>query len=176
MVLGYDNDAWHDFDTTPGSGNAIESEHSSWLQPVKDFFSDLWFQFSKFRWGKTEWRKYFMWAPVPLLIVVIVRFFFGKQWKKVRAKKRERERRQLLPGSDSDFYLVEKYFAARGLERRAGENWSDWLRRLEQHESIAAGLHRALVLHQRHRFDPRGLNETERAELRAQVTEWMSRR
>jgi hypothetical protein len=175
-TLVYHDGGWHDFDTTPASWNAIESGHSSWLQPVKDFFSDLWFQFSKFRYSKTEWRKYFMWAPVPLLIIVVVRFFFGKQWKKVRAKKKEREQMRLLQGSDSDFYLVEKHFAARGLERRAGEHWSDWLRRLEQHESAAAELHRALVLHQRHRFDPRGLNESERDELRAEVTRWMQDR
>ncbi|HEY0551658.1 MAG TPA: transglutaminase domain-containing protein [Verrucomicrobiae bacterium] len=175
-ALVYYDDGWHDFDTTPASWNAIESGHSSWLQPAKDFFSDLWFQFSKFRWGRTEWRKYFMWAPVPLLIIAVVRFFFGKQWKKVRAKKKELERMRLRPGSDSDFYLVEKHFAARGLERRAGEHWSDWLRRLEQHESTVAELHRALVLHQRHRFDPRGLNEAERDELRTEVARWMGTR
>lgn len=175
-ALVYHNDAWQDFDTTPASWNAIESGHSSWLQPVKDFFSGLWFQFSKFRWGKTEWRKYFMWAPVPLLIIVVVRFFFGKQWKKVRARKKERDVMRLRPGSDSDFYLVEKYFTARGLERQPGEPWPVWLRRLEQHESAAAGLHRALVLHQRHRFDPRGLNEAERDELRGEVSRWMKGR
>ena len=175
-ALVYHKGAWRDFDTTPSSWNAVESSHSSWIQPVKDFFSDLWFQFSKFRYSKTEWRKYFMWAPVPLLVIVVVRFFFGKQWKKVRAKKRERARRQLLPGTDSDFYLIEKHFAARGLERRAGENWSDWLRRLEQHESAAAELHRALLLHQRHRFDPQGLSASERDELRSEVRRWMEQR
>src|ERR1043166_4116973 len=91
-TLVYYEGAWHDFDTTPGSWNAVESKHSSWLQPIKDFFSDVWFQFSKFRWSKTEWRKYFMLAPVPLLVIVLVRFVFGKQWKKMRAKRKEQGR------------------------------------------------------------------------------------
>jgi hypothetical protein len=174
-TLVFHDGAWHDFDTTPSSWNAVESAHGSWFQPVKDFFSDLWFQFSKFRWGKTEWRKYFMWAPVPLLVIVLARFFFDKQWKKMRVRREARTHEQRCAGMDSDFYLIEKHFAARGLERRAGEYWSDWLRRLEQHESAAAQLHRALVLHQRHRFDPRGLSEGERSELRAEVSRWMER-
>ena len=168
--------SWIDFDTTPGSWNAIESAHSSWFQPISDFFSDAWFQFSKFRWGKTEWRKYFMLAPVPLLIIVVVRFVFGKQWKKMRAQRAEQGRTDVRAGADSDFYLIEKHFAARGLERRASENWSDWLRRIEGHESGATQLSCVLLLHHRHRFDPRGLVESERAELRAQVSGWLAGR
>jgi len=172
-TLVYLDGAWQDFDTTPGSWNAVESEHRSWLQPIKDFFSDVWFQFSKFRWGKTEWRKYFMWAPVPLLVVVLARFFLGKQWKKVRARREERARELARQGIDSDFYLIEKHFAARGLERGASESWPDWLRRISEHESSAAQLHRVLLLHQRHRFDPRGLSAEERIELRREVQAWM---
>jgi hypothetical protein len=44
---------------------------------------------------------------------------------------------------------------------------------LEKYERAAAELHRALVLHQRHRFDPKGLNDKERNELRAEVARWM---
>ena len=173
-ALVWDGKNWIDFDTTPSSWNALESAHASWLQPIKDFFSDLWFQFSKFRWSKTEWRKYFMWAPVPLLIIALARFIFGKQWKKMRAKRKEQGRASALAGIDSDFYLIEKHFAACGLERRTSENWSDWLERIEKHESSMASLHRVLLLHQRHRFDPRGLNERDRAVLREDVTRWLA--
>jgi protein-glutamine gamma-glutamyltransferase len=173
-TLVYHDGAWHDFDTTPGSWNAVESAaHGSWLQPVKDFFSDLWFQFSKFRWGKTEWRKYFMWAPAPLLLIVLARFFLGKQWKKVQARRQELVKERSRPGIDSDFYLIEKHFAARGLGRDASESWSAWLRRVAEHESSAAQIHRALLLHQRHRFDPRGLSSEERAELHREAHAWM---
>jgi protein-glutamine gamma-glutamyltransferase len=172
-TLVYHSGTWHDFDTTPGSWNAVESSHRSWLQPIKDFFSDAWFQFSKFRWSKTEWRKYFMWAPAPLLVIVLVRFFRGKQWKKVRARREERARALARQGIDSDFYLIEKHFAARGLERRESESWSDWLRRLAEHESSVAQLQPVLRLHQRHRFDPQGLSKDERAQLHREVQSWM---
>jgi len=175
-TLVYYDGAWHDFDTTPSSWNAIESQHTSWLQPIKDFFSDAWFQFSKFRWSKTEWRKYFMWAPVPLLVIVLARFIVGKQWKKMRARQKGQGQSLVRAGMDSEFYLIEKHLAARGLERQAGEYWFDWLRRLEQHESLAAPLRRALLLHQRHRFDPQGLDEIGRDELRNEVAKWMAAR
>lgn len=174
-LVHYDG-AWHDFDTTPSSWNAVEAERASWLQPVKDFFSDLWFQFSKFRWSQTEWRKYFMWAPVPLLIIVLARFFLGKQWKKVRARREDLVRARERQGSDSEFYRIEQHFASRGLERRPEENWPGWLRRVAEHEQRVAELQSALTLHQRHRFDPRGLTATERVELREDVTRWLSMR
>jgi protein-glutamine gamma-glutamyltransferase len=174
-TLVYHDNAWRDFDTTPASWNTVESAHGSWLQPIKDFFSDAWFQFSKFRWSKTEWRKFFMWAPAPLLLIVLARFFLGKQWKKMRAQRQEQAKARVRQGIDSDFYLVEKHFAARGLERGASESWSDWLRRVSEHESSAAQLHRVLLLHQRHRFDPHGLTTDERAELHREVGAWMIR-
>jgi hypothetical protein len=175
-TLVWDGKSWIDFDTTPSSWNAAEAQHASWLQPIKDFFSDLWFQFSKFRWSKTEWRKYFMWTPLPLLLIALARFIFGKQWKDIRARRKEQGRVGALAGSDSDFYLIEKYFAARGLERRTSETWSDWLQRIEKPENAGAQLHRVLMLHQRHRFDPCGLNESDRTSLRNEVTRWLAGR
>jgi hypothetical protein len=139
---------------------------------VKDFFSELWFQFSRFRWGKTEWRKYLIWTPVPVLVLVLARFFLAKQWQGFRRHRRERNE-PFGPGIDSDFYLIEKHFARRGLNRHPGETWRDWLRRVEQQAGIADQLDRALLLHHRHRFDPRGLSSGERAELRTTVARWL---
>ena len=175
-TLWWDGQNWLDLDTTPSTWEATEAEDTSWFQPVKDFFSDLWFQFSKFRWGQTEWRKWFMLAPIPLLIVVLVRFFFGKSWKERRARNREQASALVRAGVDSEFYRVEKHFAARGLERGSSENWSDWLRRIGKLETSVIALGPVLTLHQRHRFDPRGLDAAERAVLRAEVTRWLAAR
>ena len=175
-TLWWDGQNWLDLDTTPSTWEATEAAGSSWFQPVKDFFSDLWFQFSKFRWGQTEWRKWFMLAPIPLLIVALVRFFFGKSWKERRARNRERASALVRAGVDSEFYRVEKHLAARGLERGASENWSDWLRRIGKLETSVAALQPVLALHQRHRFDPRGLDAAERAALREEVTRWLNAR
>ena len=167
---------WVDFDTTPSSWNETESAHASWLQPLQDLFSDLWFQFSKFRWSKTEWRKYFIWAPLPLFLIVLARFILGKKWKRVWPGPGERAQDLPRQGIDSDFYLIEKHYAAHGLARHRSENWSEWLRRIAQHESEAAQLHRILALHLRHRFDPAGLSDLERADLHGLVAQWLNGR
>jgi transglutaminase-like putative cysteine protease len=172
-ALVYYNNSWHDFDTTPASWDAVESRQEPWFQPLKDFFSELWFQFSRFRWGKTEWRKYLIWSPVPILVLVLGRFFLAKQWKGFR-RRREASRKDLArPGIDSDFYLIEKHFARRGLQRHPSETWRAWLRRVEQRAGMAAQIDRLLLLHHRHRFDPSGLSPAERAELRGAVTAWL---
>ena len=184
-VLVWDGQTWVDFDTTPGSWNAMESAHTSFLRPLKDFFSNVWFQFSKFRWGKTEWRKYFMWAPAPLLLIVVLRFLLGKRWSKQRRLPLPTQPTRDRPGLDSEFYLIEKHFAARALERRTCENWSAWLRRIGEPEYTGAGMNVSrgagegrlsclLLLHQRHRFDPQGLNAAERGELRNRVAAWLA--
>jgi protein-glutamine gamma-glutamyltransferase len=173
-TLWWDGRNWLDLDTTPSTWDAAEAADTSWFQPVKDFFSDLWFQFSKFRWGQTEWRKWFMLAPVPLLIVVLVRFFFGKSWRERRARNRAQAEALARAGVDSEFYRVEKHFAARGLERGASENWPAWLRRVTRLEPSASALGGLLSLHQRHRFDPRGLDAAERTTLREEVSRWLA--
>ena len=61
------------------------------------------------------------------------------------------------PGMDSEFYELTKDLPARA----EGETLAAWL------ERVAPGKYdEALQLHQRYRFDPRGLEQAERARLR----------
>ena len=77
---------------------------------------------------------------------------------------------------DGLFFRIERHFAARGFERGPSENWSGWMARLEKHDAAVAQLRGLVQLHQRHRFDPHGLNGAERVELRAQVERWLNGR
>jgi hypothetical protein len=82
-------------------------------------------------------------------------------------------------GSDSDFYRIEQRLAEQGWGRRAHETTRDWMARLE-HDAIDVQLDSALLarvvdLHNRHRFDPQGLDETQRAHLKALASEWLAR-
>jgi protein-glutamine gamma-glutamyltransferase len=164
-TLVYHSGRWHDFDTTPASWTAMERGESSWLQPLKDLASNLWFQFSKWRWSNTEWRKYLIWIPIPLVTIALATFFLKKQWRHIRRP--EQERRRDWPGKDSELYAVEQALASRGLNRGTGESWSAWLARIEQYQRNAEELRPLILLHSKYRFDPQGLNGEERAELRA---------
>jgi hypothetical protein len=158
--------AWHDFDTTPGSWNEIEKRHSSWLRPVKDLFSDLWFEFSKWRWSNTDFRKYLIWIPAPLLVIASISFFWRKQWRQRDAHVRATQTLRDWPGLDSEIYEVERALARRGLERQPHESWHAWLDRVDEHATDGALLRRLITLHSKYRFDPAGLNSDERQRLR----------
>ena len=173
-TLVYYENSWHDFDTTPGSWDAIEAQDASWLLPVKDFFSATWYQFSKWRWSSVEWRKYVIWAPAPLLVVALAGFVFKRQWRNGRKPGALTTRAR--PGEDSEFYLIENALARRGLDRRSAESWTAWLGRIRPQVAHAPTLDELVRLHQRYRFDPRGLTKKEREHLRAGARDFMARR
>jgi len=78
-------------------------------------------------------------------------------------------------GLDSEFYEIEKRIRALGLVRRDGESLLDWLHRLEDREEVRPRLLRQIIdLHYRYRFDPQGLSDGDRDNLRGVVREWLT--
>lgn len=78
------------------------------------------------------------------------------------------------PGLDSEFYLIERRLAQRGITRRDNETLSDWLQRATEESALAGmkpSLEELLRLHYRCRFDPRGLNANDRDHLKRGANE-----
>jgi hypothetical protein len=165
--------AWEDFDTTPASWVAEEDKRRSALQWLSDFGSWLRFQISKLRWGQTHFRQYLLWSLVPVLGLLLYQTLFR------RGRRRQRPRRPPAvaarapwPGLDSDFYRLEQRLVETGWRREPGESLSDWLRRFTDdpgRSALKQPLQGLLVLHYRHRFDPKGLGPAEREALRQQA-------
>jgi len=174
-TLVWNDGSWHDFDTTPGSWNAIEKKNSSWLRPIKDFFSDLWFQFSKLRWGSTDFRKYLIWLPAPLIVIALVSFVWRKQWRQKKSRVDADTVARDWPGLDSEIYEVERALASRGLERRSHESWRAWHDRIDEHTADGASLRTLIALHGKYRFDPNGLSDLERSALRGNARAYVKR-
>jgi transglutaminase-like putative cysteine protease len=172
--LAWVEGAWREVDTTPGSWVQTEADRSAFWEPLSDWWSKGWFAFSKFRWGQTEVRRYVVWLVVPPLLIVAARLVFSKQWRRARERARQAAAQKLLPGTDSEFYLVERQLAEGGLERRPGETLSAWLGRAQADggDRLKA-LEPLLALHYRLRFDPGGVTPTERLALREQVQAWL---
>jgi hypothetical protein len=173
--LAWINNAWRDIDTTPISWGAAEAERASIFEPLRDLFSRLWFEFSRWRWGHTEWKHYLLWLIVPLLALAAGRILLQRQWQRTRQKSALEPNRG-WPGSDSEFYAVERVLAKQGFARRPGETRTAWLDRLDRSEEQPAGIEnlRALLAsHYRLRFDPRGLEREERDELRRRTSAWL---
>jgi protein-glutamine gamma-glutamyltransferase len=166
------DNAWHDFDVTPGSWREEEASRASMLEWLSDAWSRLWFEFSRWRWGQSHWRTYAAWGLIPVLLGLLGRLFFGKQWKRFRQEQKRKAAAARWPGSDSEFYRLQATLGRLGRPRNPGESLVDWLQHLSNHPLLAAqreALDRVLRLHYRYRFDPAGLGTAEREELRAQV-------
>ncbi|HEY5041724.1 MAG TPA: transglutaminase domain-containing protein [Verrucomicrobiae bacterium] len=161
---------WVDFDTTPPSWVAIESQRTAVMEWLADLRSWLFFQFEEFRWHQAHMQQYILWTLVPVMIVLLYHILFRRRRRpKGRAQKEQPDENFFWPGLDSEFYLLEKKLAARGTPRQPGEPLADWLERVVAGPvpvEMRGPLQKLLRLHYRHRFDPQGLNVAEREALR----------
>jgi len=161
--------AWEDFDTTPGSWVGIEGKRASFMQWFSDFWSWAGFQISKFRWGQSNLREYLLWALIPVLVVLLYQIIFRRGRKRRAHSKAIKSAAAIFwPGLDSEFYLLERKLATRGVARQPSEPLSDWLTHALTDPALAdlrTPLQELLRLHYCHRFDPRGLSGKEREAL-----------
>jgi hypothetical protein len=161
---------WEDFDTTPGNG--VEDHHSRASMWLADAWWWAHFQISKLRWGQTHLRNYILMGLVPVLALLL--FQIVRQRRRFRGKGDGGRRAIVWPGLDSEFYQIEKQLGDRGMMRGANETLADWLERAAAEPSLAAlktPLRGLLRLHYRYRFDPQGLSDSDREELRREARE-----
>jgi hypothetical protein len=159
---------WQDLDTTPSSWFDEEARHASGWQFLSDFWSRLRFELAKVRWGQTHLRQYILWALIPILGLLLYQIIYRARRKR-NAGRKALAQKIAWPGLDSEFYLLEKTLAQRGLIRETSEPLSEWLLRAAGDPTLATvrdQLRRLLQLHYRYRFDPHGLAPAEREALR----------
>lgn len=166
---------WREIDTTPGDWRTVESERASSWEPWRDFFNRLRFEFSKWRWGNSSWKRYLNWLIVPLLGLAIVRLIMTKPWQRARQTRNNPLETRAWPGQDSEYYLIANHLMRTGPERQPGETAAAWIARLGvASDAGASELAQVLDLHYRLRFDPQGLRPAERTALRHRSHHWLA--
>jgi len=169
LVWNEKNKTWEDFDTTPGSWIGLEGKRASVMQWFSDFWSWVGFQISKFRWGQDNLREYILWALIPVLAVLLYQIIFRRgRSRRLQPKVGKSAAAIFWPGLDSEFYLLERELAARGVARLTSEPFSDWLTRALADPALTdlrTQLQELLRLHYIYRFDPCGLSSQEREAL-----------
>jgi protein-glutamine gamma-glutamyltransferase len=144
---------WVDLDPTPPDWFGEEADR---LAPVWERALDV-LRWASYRWsqrGEIEAGDAW-WVLLGVLVAILA-------WRLLRGKKVARpglvaRAARAYPGMDSEFYVL----AGQLPPRDPGETLTAWLAR------VAPGRYdEALRLHQRYRFDPRGLNFEERGRLR----------
>jgi hypothetical protein len=159
---------WLDFDTTPASWVEAEAKRASPLQWLSDAWSRIGFEIAKIRWGQSRLRQYLLIVIVPGLALLLFQIIFRRGRRRRVGGKNEAGLATAWPGLDSEFYLLEKKLAERGVPREPSEPISDWLERVAESyglEDLHEPLHELLRLHYRYRFDPLGLSEPDRETL-----------
>jgi len=169
-TLAWIGGRWVEVDTTPPAWVDEERPEAAW-QWLGDLWSWTSFQFSRWRWseGTGGAAKYLAWLLAPLVLVLVWRIY-----SRTRLGRRARAARLATAapaptGQDSEFYLIERRLTEAGFGRGPSEPAASWARRLRR----ADGLEEIVALHDRYRFDPRGLAEPERQALREKATAWL---
>ena len=168
-TLVYVDGAWRDVDTTPAVWADSEEHEASILEPVYDVWSFAGFLFSRWRWSEDDGGigRHAAWLLLPLVLLLVWRLYVRRHVRRDIATSRATPPPP-GPGQDSEFYQITDRLSAAGLGRRADEPQSEWIERIH-----ATELAPILDLHYRYRFDPQGLDATERNALRAQADAWL---
>ncbi|MGZ4961603.1 MAG: transglutaminase-like domain-containing protein [Limisphaerales bacterium] len=174
-AVAYDSDrkVWLEVDATPPDWNDTVSADASFWEPLSDFFSNLYFQYSKWRWSQVSYTKYLPGLLVPLIGILVWRIVRHKTSKRSVAADTVTEHHD-WPGLDSEFFVLEKKLHEAGLGRLESEPLLHWRERLLQQLPETVRLDRTLNLHRRLRFDPNGLNAQERGDLRNEVSKLLT--
>jgi hypothetical protein len=178
-ALAWVDGRWQDIDTTPGNWLDAEADKAPFWEPFTDIFSRVWFEFSKWRWGPSDWKRHLVWLVVPLVGFVAFRVLRQKQWQRVRDSEADPSSARQWPGRDSELYQVEARLRRLGLERHQGETMASWLQRAADAEPDPAArtlFSQMLAFHYRLRFDPAGLTAGDRADLQTLVKRWIKSR
>ena len=164
---------WEQIDNTPSAwADAVEGS-APWWQAASDFMSNLYFQFSKWRWGRTSFSRYAQWALAPLTLYLVWRILSTRRRQQDAGGSGPGSLEPVWPGLDSELYLINRRLAEVHLDRQPNEPLSHWQRRLEEAFPASRTLDSIFLMHRRLRFDPRGLDSHDRETLRRQAGDWL---
>lgn len=174
LVYHSDTGVWEDIDTTPTDWSKAGAGKPPWWEPVNDALSNLYFDFSKWRWSKTSYARYSTWAMIPVILYLIARIVLDQRRRRRPAGPRDASSPAAWPGADSELYLIDRQLAAAQLSRLPNEPLLLWQQRLEAAFPDSDRLRRIFDLHRSLRFDPIGLHREDRDTLRREAQQWLA--
>ncbi|MEW6264169.1 MAG: transglutaminase-like domain-containing protein [Thermodesulfobacteriota bacterium] len=176
-ALAYVDGVWRDLDATPPSWVRLENQAAPLWTPLADAWSWIGFKLSQWRWGeRPEWLKYAWLLLIPAILILARGLWSKRPTARPREDLTARSETPAWPGLDSAFFLIEKRISEAGWPRQPEETLSQWLARLEKTLDTKASLEPLrdlLILHNRLRFDPQGLDPEQKMILSVQVQNWL---
>lgn len=179
-ALAHVDGAWRSVDTTPAAWGEIEAREDSLWQPVLDMFSWLGFRYHRWRWAPpVEGEGSAAWYALAAALAVLLVWRLASRRRVAVAKSTAGFGPFPSAGSDSPFQRVVSRLERRYGAPALGETLGRWLGRLAVAPELAAERERLaamLDLHQRWRFDPRGLPPPESKRFSEDVENWLRAR
>ena len=169
---------WQLLDTTPSNWLAEESESSSMLRPIKDFYAWCMYRFYVWRdLGNHQIPPIVYWIAIPVIFVATYRFIIKRTKQSELPTEDECEDKDEQRGMDSDFLKIEKCLVESGYERYASETFISWMDRLElinDREFYVNDMRDILRLYYSYRFNPECKREDCKQQLNILVNRWLS--
>ncbi len=156
---------WIDLDNTPPVWFEAEAAQAPAWEGIEDFL-----RWALYRWQRREPGEAsgLWWWGLALLVAALGLRFAVRRGALRRSAFAAAPPARRYPGTDSEFYAVERALARRATPRGAHESLAAWALRAAGglDDATRTEIAAALALHQRHRFDPAGLSPAERRALR----------
>ncbi|HTA31100.1 MAG TPA: transglutaminase-like domain-containing protein [Candidatus Cybelea sp.] len=174
LVYHSDTSMWEQIDNTPSSWAQVAEASTPWWEGTTDFLSNLYFGFSKWRWGKTSFSRYAQSALAPLVLYLVWRILSTRRRQQTATGVLAGRSAPVWPGLDSELYLIDRKLAGVQLSRQPNEPLLHWQQRLEEAFPASPSLREIFAMHRRLRFDPRGLESRDREALRRRAGQWLA--
>lgn len=169
-VIAYFDNQWQMIDTTPPIWAPLEAMDRSFIEPLVDLWS--WISYKLSTWNSDDadssTTAVYYWLLLPILLYFLWRMFIRDRIQNTRLRIREKRMPFHRAGIDSAFYQLITALEVRYVSRRPGETLTAWLAKTEKNIP-GLKLQELLELHYRYRFDPEGLNSTEKKILETGV-------
>jgi len=172
LVYHSDTKTWDQIDTTPSTHDKTAGAPPPWWEPAQDTLSNLYFDFSKWRWSNTSYARYSIWLLLPMILYLLGRIIFSQH--RQRSRLPGEDGLPVWPGADSELYLINRHLAEAQLSRLPNEPLQSWQERLEAAFPDSTRLRRVFNLHRGLRFDPLGLKKDDRETLRDEAQRWLA--
>ncbi len=169
-AIAWINDEWRIVDTTPQVWADEEASQANPLRPVADAFANglfvvqLWWSEQQLEDYETE-----LYVIGAILVVILIWRIATSEQVRLNRGTPEHEKNEDFPGRDSPFFLIEQYLSDAGFSRQTSEPFENWIQRIRRTE-----LAPLLAIHNRLRFDPRGVDASTRRKLDDNVRQWLS--
>lgn len=170
-AMAYIDSKWQVVDTTPATWAANEAARANLLRPAIDLIANV--SFLVGRWWRdqriADYERLLFAISGVLGLFLIWRISRSKQVN-VPSQRALGTAPVVIAGQESAYFDIERLLTTRGLYRGPGELAQHWAVRVGHPELLDL-----LRLHQRWRFDPRGLPMAEQRRLRKLVDDWLAR-